>query len=373
MILYLECRSYGIALDIPTTRDEAASTIFSLIAGFEDEPAEISISGVNCPIPNLYPYVQHADLESGADIEKLNTLDDRINGMTQEEQRLFSGALELECTGDLDFAVHVANSLGHYEIFPKIKTDEELGRFLVDTAFITGKFRFPKEARPYLDYARIGAEQRDALGGIYTPHGLVKRREEAPVQEETPKAMLLTLTASEQSYPLVLPASEKQLGQAKESLRIEDFAQAVIASAEYTAPYLNRLIPMDSITVEDANEMALCLQRLKKDGEIIKYCAALEVEEPSTFTEALDMAIDIDDYELISDSEREYGRQALRRMGANDEVLEAIEGCTDFDRLGSEMMDEDGVRQTGFGLVRRLSKPFPPAQEPDQQMGGLSC
>ncbi len=147
----------------------------------------------------------------------------------------------------------------------------------------------------------------------------------------------------------------------------------MIASAEYTAPYLNRLIPMDSITVEDANEMALCLQRLKKDGEIMKYCAALEVEEPSTFTEALDMAIDIDDYELISDSEREYGRQALRRMGANDEVLEAIEGCTDFDRLGSEMMDEDGVRQTGFGLVRRLSKPFPPAQEPDQQMGGLSC
>ncbi|NBI80380.1 hypothetical protein D3Z39_16265, partial [Anaerotruncus colihominis] len=293
--------------------------------------------------------------------------------MTQEEQHLFSGALELECTGDLDFAVHVATSLDRYEIFPKIKTDEDLGRFLVDTAFMTGKFSFPDEARPYLDYSKIGAEQRDALGGIYTPHGLVKRREEAPVQEETPKAMLLTLTASEQSYPLVLPASEKQLGQAKESLRIEDFAQAVIASAEYTAPYLNRLIPMDSITVEDANEMALCLQRLKKDGEIMKYCAALEVEEPSTFTEALDMAIDIDDYELISDSEREYGRQALRRMGANDEVLEAIEGCTDFDRLGSEMMDEDGVRQTGFGLVRRLSKPFPPAQEPDQQMGGLSC
>ena len=64
MILYLECRSYGIALDIPTTRDEATSTIFSLIAGFEDEPAEISISGVNSPIPNLYPYIQHADLDT---------------------------------------------------------------------------------------------------------------------------------------------------------------------------------------------------------------------------------------------------------------------------------------------------------------------
>ena len=48
-------------------------------------------------------------------------------------------------------------------------------------------------------------------------------------------------------------------------------------------------------------------------------------------------------------------------------------GHTDFDRLGREMMEEDGVRQTGFGLVRRLGKPFPPAQEPSQQMGGLSC
>lgn len=283
--------------------------------------------------------------------------------------------------GDMMAVRQLAENLDLFDFVPGLQTPEEYGRHMIRES---GHFDYDENLEGFavhvatsLDryeiFPKIGAEQRDALGGIYTPHGLVKRREEAPVQEETPKAMLLTLTASEQSYPLVLPASEKQMEHAKKSLGIEDFAQAVIANAEYTAPYLNRLIPMDSITVEDANEMALCLQRLKKDGEIMKYCAALEVEEPSTFTEALDMAIDIDDYELISDSEREYGRQALRRMGANDEVLEAIEGCTDFDRLGSEMMDEDGVRQTGFGLVRRLSKPFPPAQEPDQQMGGLSC
>ena len=32
-------------------------------------------------------------------------------------------------------------------------------------------------------------------------------------------------------------------------------------------------------------------------------------------------------------------------------------------------MDEDGVRQTGYGLVRRLSKPFP-AEEQEPRMGG---
>lgn len=184
--------------------------------------------------------------------------------------------------------------------------------------------------------------------------------------------MTLTLMTSERSDTLLLPAYEEQLEQAKRDLEIEDFSQAMIAGVNYEVPSLGWLVPRDCITVEYANEMAQCLRRLKIDGEIMKYCAALEVEEPSTFTEALDMAIDIDDYELISSSEREYGRQALIRMGANDEVLEAIEGHTDFDRLGSEMMEEDGVRQTGFGLVRRLSKPFPPAPEPDQQMGGLS-
>ena len=367
MVLYLKCRGYGIGLDLPTTPETAASRLATLREGL-DQNTPVKIDGASSPVTHLDPYIQHADLENEADLQMLNTLAERINGMTQEEQRLFSGVLELECTGSLDDAVRMVNGLDRYEIFPKIKTDEDLGRFLVDTSFVTGKFSFPEETRPYLDYAKIGAEQRDVLGGIYTPHGLVRRREAAPVQSETPRSMLLTLTTSEQSYPLVLPASEDQLAHAKQTLGIEEFAQAGIASVEYTAPYLDQLISADGITVEDANEMALCLQRLKTDGEIMKYCAALEVEEPSTFAGAIDIAMDADDYELVSDNEHEYGREALRRIGADDELLDTIDGYTDFDRLGRAMMEEDGVRQTGFGLVRRLSKPF---SEPEigQTMG----
>lgn len=194
---------------------------------------------------------------------------------------------------------------------------------------------------------------------MYTSIGFIKRREETPVQAETPGTMTLTLATTERGDTLILPASEKQLNQAKSDLEIEDFSQAVIAGVDYKVPCLDQLIPMDCITVEDANELALCLQRIKTDGETMKYCAALEVEEPSTFAEALNLAIDIDDYELISDSEREYGREALRRLGADDELLDTIDGYADFDQLGRAMMEEDGVRQTGYGLIRRLSKPFP--------------
>jgi predicted small lipoprotein YifL len=368
MVLHLACRGYGIGLDLPATTNDVAAAIYNLTEGFENEPVQISISGVSSPIPNLYPYIQHADPENTADIQKLNTLAEQIGNMTLEEQRLFSGALELECTGGLDDAIRIAGGLERYEIFPKIVADADLGRFLVDTAFMTGRFSFPEEIKPYLDYAKIGAEQRDTLGGMYTLHGMVRRREEVPVQAETPRAMLLTLTASGQKYPLVLPASEKQLDHAKRALGIEDFSQAAISSVEYVAPYLTRLIPTDCVSVENANEMAHCLQQIKTDGEMMKYCAALEVEEPSTFTEALDMAIDIDDYELVPENSEEYGKQVLRRIGADDEIIDTIDGYMDFAQLGTDSLVEDGARQTGYGLVCRLSMPFPPMPEIGQTM-----
>lgn len=59
MILHLAFRGYGIGLDLPTTRVNAANTISRLKEGFEDEPVQVNISGVNGPVSNLYPYIQH--------------------------------------------------------------------------------------------------------------------------------------------------------------------------------------------------------------------------------------------------------------------------------------------------------------------------
>ena len=47
-----------------------------------------------------------------------------------------------------------------------------------------------------------------------------------------------------------------------------------------------------------------------------------------------------------------------------------LDGFTDFDALGRSEMEADGVRETSFGSVRRLSAPWP-RQEPElgQTMG----
>lgn len=145
--------------------------------------------------------------------------------------------------------------------------------------------------------------------------------------------ILLNLKCGGYGIGLRLPASEEQLERTKELFGVDDFSQAAIERVEYAAPYLDRLIPLDRISVEDANELAHCLQELQKDGEMMQYCAALAVETPSTFSESLDIALNIDDYKLISDNESEYGRESLRSIGADDELLDTIDGYTDFDQL----------------------------------------
>ena len=191
----------------------------------------------------------------------------------------------------------------------------------------------------------------------------MKRREVAPEQAEAVKSALrVTLRTPAGEFSLDLPVSNEEL---------EDFAQASIKSIGFSDLRLADLIPLDAVTMEDANTLALCLREMERERNgLALYCAALEAEEPSIFSEALSIAMDRDGYELVPDNEREYGMDFLRGLGADDEILEAIDGYTDFDQLGRAAMEEDGVRQTGFGLVRRLSKPFPELKpEVSPQMG----
>ena len=41
------------------------------------------------------------------------------------------------------------------------------------------------------------------------------------------------------------------------------------------------------------------LEMRQEDGAVMKYCAALAAEQPDTFSEALNIAMDRDDYEQV--------------------------------------------------------------------------
>ena len=174
-----------------------------------------SVSGEG-PAQLLNGRVQVDDLNTEAGIQRLNRLAEVIDNMSGEKLELLSGALALERAANLDDVLRVADSLEQYELFPQIRTDEDLGHFLVDTSLVTGKFSFPEEASPYLVYAKIGAEQRDFLGGVHTQHGFVKHQEEAPVQAEA-KDVELVATKEDGVYGLIRrlskPFPEPEIGQ----------------------------------------------------------------------------------------------------------------------------------------------------------------
>ena len=363
----------GVILDLPATPAEV-SEAFSWFERLGVDPSAVRIAGVNSPVPSLGPYILRANIHDPAEMKKLNELAEAIEQMDDREWDIFAGALDAESINGLDDVLKISKRLGDYIILPNVKTDTELGRILVDT----GYKNFPENVQPYLDYRAIGAEYYAENGGAYGPGGYVRRKsslEQAPEQRDALITLyLLTprVTATiANPYRLALPATDEELEQAKEQIDVEYFTEATIVKVEFGKPYLAELIPQECICVEDANELALGIEEMQqRDGEMLKFLAVLSVEQPETISDALRFAINLDDYERITAGTYEYGQSVLRRIGADDELIDTIDGYMDFEKFGEDSMVEDGVRQTEFGLIRRCSCPFP-EEAPGQQMGGM--
>lgn len=90
-----------------------------------------------------------------------------------------------------------------------------------------------------------------------------------------------------------------------------------------------------------------------------KYLSVLESEQPENIQAALEFAVKSEDYACVPNDFVEYGKYVLKCSGGNEALISMLDGFTNFAKLGSHFMQEDGVRQTDFGWIRRLSTPFP--------------
>ena len=330
-----------------------------------NDPARIV--GTSCLVPNLTQYISCVNVKDAANIRKLNELAELVDGMSTGEQHIFAGALDAESVNGLDDVLRIASNLGQYEFIEGVTSDKELGGWLVEHG--QAGVEFPEAVRPYLDYAGIGAEHYASHGGAYTPNGYVKRREVVQEQAVGSKPKFsLTLASPTGTVRLDLPASDDGVERAKRALGLDSLDSAAIVDVEIGYPWAD-LLDMDSITLQDAHILAKCVREMT-DRESKVFGAVLEIEAPNSFSDANITAMYLDDHKLVEDSEREYGMEALRYAGAGDELLEILDGFTDFDTLGRLEMEQDGVRETSYGPVKRLSAPWPD-QEPEigQTMG----
>ena len=332
-----------------------------------------TVLNADSSVPALNWHLQQIRLDSDSTLQKLNQLAETVDGLNAAGRYHLSKSLDPEIQQNLDDVLRIAThikpgSMNCYEVIPGVTSHQDLGKWLVEHDHLGDKV--PEALRPYLNYRSIGIDYCNEHEGEFLTDGYTGIRSGAMEQVMEEQGVLrLTLSTAKGTFALSFPASDERLEQAKRVLEVENFALAEITAIKFSSPYLDGLLPLDTITVEDTNTLALCLQEMEQeDGELLKFCAVLEVEQPDTFTEAVSIAMDRDDYERVPEDMDEYGKQVLCRAGADNEVIDTIDGYMDFAQLGRDFMEEDGVRRTEFGLVRRLSSPFPPEPEIGQSM-----
>ena len=359
-------------LELPVPLDEFKRKVDEIRLAGQPNTAPTVLS-VDSSVPALSWHLQQTALDNDPVLQELNQLAEVINGMDAAGYYHLNKALSTDHKQSLDMIHHTAiyirpSSTGCYEVIPGITTHEDLGKWLVEHDRLEGKT--PEILRPYLNYRSMGVDYCNDHDGEILSGGYVGIREGAMEQFWDEQSLLqLTLATSKGTFSINLPAATERMDQAKRALDLEDFAETSITDIKLSTPYQEAKLPLCAITVEDANTLAMYLEMMEQeDGDLKKFLAVLEVEQPDTFTEVVRIAMNRDDYEQIPEDMDEYGKQMLRRIGADDEVIDTIDGYMDFARLGEDSMAEDGVRRTEFGLVRRLSSPFPPGPEIGQTM-----
>lgn len=215
----------SVPLRLPTTPGEV-DEVFAALDAASRYAGEVQIIGVDSGVPSLAKHLKGAGLTDPDAFDKLNRLAEKIDGMDERQRDIFSGALDAESAGSLDDVLRVSDSLEAYTFVPNVRSDEELGRYVVVAGQLHGDRRFPEEAWPYLDFAKIGAEYFAGHGGAYTVSGYVMRREDGQQQVQESKPIFeLYLLHGQIRYRLDLPAEELQLDMTKRRLGVEDFAR----------------------------------------------------------------------------------------------------------------------------------------------------
>ena len=94
--------------------------------------------------------------------EELNFFALRLHELSQDDRLLLDKALTFEEPEDMKTVINLTYHLDNIVMAANINTDADLGRFLVENDFVD----VPESAIPYLDYAKIGAEQQENYGCV---------------------------------------------------------------------------------------------------------------------------------------------------------------------------------------------------------------
>ena len=285
---------------------------------------------------------------------------DKVIELPAQRFQQFSRALLM----DYDFIAENKNAIRH--------DDDARHCLLILDADGTDGFLVDPQGYNYARYSAFVPNARSLL----TPDMSIDHRYRSPAEpwrdESRDEMLRMTLHVNgKPDYTLVLPADEKCLDAVKAYLDIDVFADAMLRDIRFKVPYIGELIcDTDCPAVEDYNDFAEALEGIwQQDGMLLTYAAVLDAERPETLHRAVELLQNLDNYQRITEGAYGYGQQRLQEtLGLDDEAVCELEGYMDFEKYGTDCMENDHVVETEFGRLRRLDPPFPEEQTQGQQM-----
>ena len=169
---------------------------------------------------------------------------------------------------------------------------------------------------------------------------------------------------------LELPAGETRLRYVKNALNIQDFSEATVESAYCVHHLFKGTIPLQEPDVEHLAELADRLSKIFAQGDEFKMLSLLTVKRPSTLEKAVQLAEELDAYEIVHGSEEDYGKAALLKLCGDEEILEVLDGFIDWQDFGLYMMEQDGIISTQYGAIRK-AEPQQTEQDVEMEMQGF--
>lgn len=263
MILLTLSRGKGeetVRLQLPASPAEIGEAFASLDRISLDTTAT-AILDVSSNVPVLYRCLYDVDVEDSEQFQKLQKLAERTEALSPAKAAIFSGALDAECVWNLEGALTVADRLDEYMLVNNVSSDSELGIYLVNK----GITPFPDRFKPYINYARVGAEYREKHGGEYSSGNYVQKKTPELLENERLDGVFriwmenpCPVRVQSETAQITLPATFEQLESARQLLGVDSLNMAKLTRVEALRPYLGEYLPLQGmdLRLEQLDELA---------------------------------------------------------------------------------------------------------------------
>ena len=333
-------------------------------------------------------------LSPDCSLNHLNALAEKLSGLDDRQSIAFEGLLRMEQEkNEGQIPIHTLIQLAHNadccHVLGEARNDSQLGRFYAENDFLEELADLPDKVFELLDFERIGREQRQAEGGVFTRGGYVVQNtelEQIPLPDDPPPkpdyTVLLKVSRGYfndgredgPSVTIRLPASEEDLDKTLEQLDVASWEECGYACLDCAVPWAREWIE-DEEDLGTIRPFAEKLDQLQRQGQLPKYKALLLATGCEDLQDALELVDSVKEmvFSPAIDSPKDAALVELQAFFDGDN-LKSLLRHLDLDGYGQELIAADHEVLTPYGLLHRQDgELIPSRQKEDQGMGMEVC